>query len=332
MVRQHDDKGESKHSDAHQHGPGIRGRPLMHLVLYIEFIGSTLPVKLVRLLIVRPDIGKHPVIGIDHGLAHPDQGDEKHKREQHYPDDDGRPKALILVPAEYVAEKDKSENAPHNKQEIGFGRQGASGHKVREEVISPEGYHDDKACASRYDLPPVPHVMRHGSGCGGNKPIDQSRADRRHVHDPSDCRSSDKRNQYRQTHDQVYRCRRIAPSVLFCKYGRKHPVPAHRIEQPAERRHIADKACDDKREKRQHQHHHSRAAQIVVSSIKSRQCLQSFQIAQVFDVGKPAVILRRISRHGQQRHHDVQCSGRKDSGYEQAVSPVGAKPELLCGV
>ena len=278
------------------------------------------------------DVVQQGVVGDDHGLAHPDQGDKQHQSLQSHPDDEGVAETPFRVDPENVAEEQEAQHAPRDEQEVGLARHGASEQKVGKQNVRAKGEHEPEAECSRKANRPVPVLLGQLRRGGGDQGVDQRGADGCDVHDPSDGGSADQRDQKRDGDNQAHGIGRNMPAVELGKLLRQDVVPTQREEQTAQGKGVSDEAGDDQTQQRQHQGPDAEAAEVAVRGIEGRQRLKALEVVQVPDVGEPAVVALGIGRHRQQRYHHVKHQRHHHDHKHQPRDPPVVKAEFLHAV
>ena len=321
MVGQHHGQSKGKHADGHGDRADIRFFQLIHLILDVLLIRPPQSVGHGRVILM--DIVHHPVVGGNHVLPHPYQGNEQHQRQQHHPDNGRGAETLFLVLFQNKAEKQKSQNAPDDKEQVGFRFQGAGGNQAGKHHGKPDKDHHRYAGVSRYLLRSVPPEPGSFGRCRGNKAVDQHRADDGDIHNPPDGRPARKGGDQGYRGNQLHGIGGHAMPVQLCKGLRQHPVLRLGIEKAAGRADVSDQAGKYQRQQRKHQDHGSRIAQIVLCGIEGREGLQPLQVAPVTDILHPGAVALRISRHGQQRYKNIQ-QGDGHNGRHQRPEHLAA--------
>ena len=322
VVGKHDGDGEREHPRGHEDGPGIAGLQLGHLLGDEELVRHALAVGRAG-GVVGLDMRQHLVVGGDHGLAHPDQGDEQHQRQQRHPHDDGRTEAALLVPPEDGAEEHEAQHAPYDKQEEGLPGEAAVGHQARQQEVHPEEEHEHQARNAVHALVCVPPDVGQAGGGHRHKGIDERGADCGHVHDPADGRPPQQGDQYRYGQHQPHGLTGKLPVIELGKAHGQDAIPGQGVEQPGEHRDIGDKAGAHQRQQRSHEDGNARGPHRPPGGVEGRESLDALQIAQVPDVGEPAVVALGIGRDGQEDHQNVQHRQRR---HGENQDPADTRP------
>ncbi len=155
---------------------------------------------------------------------------------------------VLPVLLEDGPEKQESQYAPDDEQEIGLCSHRPLGHEIGHQYIHTKTHHHHKTQKSGGSLDPVFPQLRQFHRGGGNHPIEDDCADGGHVYDPPDrgpaCEGDQKAHPRHQKNG-------VGWDVVFIELSngsRQDLVFCQRIQQPAEGRHIADEAGDDQRQ------------------------------------------------------------------------------------
>ena len=322
VVGQDDHQREAEHAHGDQDGArvvlALAGQLRLHEALVVQplFVG-------LRPLVIPVDGRLHALVGGDHALAHPDQRGEQQQRQDAQPHDDRRAEAPFAVAVQDIAEEHEAQHAPYHEQQVGFLGQRALGDQVGQQDAGAKDRHRAQARAGDARLAPVVRLFRRAHGAGRHQSVDQRGADGGHVHDPFDGRAAQQRDQHRHAHRQQHGLRGRTVRVHAGEALGQHALARQGVKQAAQRRDVADQAGHHQGEQRQRQRPHAEPAQVMIGGVEGGQGLEPVQAVQVADIGRPALILRRISRDGQQRDQDVQRQ-RADHGDQQQPADAPA--------
>ena len=330
VVREHHAYGDGKHDDGHQQRAGVLGVQPVGLLFDIGLVGHAGGVA--DLGVVGLDAAQHLVVGHDHRLAHPDQADQQHQRQQRDPHHHRASEPLFPVVAQYGAEEQEAHDAPHHEQEIGLGLHRAVGDQVRQQYVQAEGDHQPQADQAGPLLHLVPAVLRRLVGRGRHEAVDQRGADGGDVHDPADGRAAHEGHHRRHRRDQHHG---VGGHAMFVELGDllgQYAVQALGVEQAAQAGGVADEGGQYQCHQRRHQYPHAALAQVVVGGVEGRHGLDARQVAPIPDVFQPGAVAVRVGGDGQQRDQGVQQPrGDQRRHHHPEDLPVG-EGELLGAV